>query len=256
MSFDISQLNTALIIICGIVLFIITVLIFFIVMLRKRNNYYLKEKELLQARFEKVLLQSQLEIQEQSFTQISAEIHDNIGQVLSLVRLNLNTQDFSGDAVKVQDTDELLGKAIADLRSLSHNLNTSHIIKAGFKNSVSFLLKSLEQTSVFTTGFHAEDDLNDLPNDKTLILFRIVQEAINNIVKHAEATKISISIKKGENNSRKIIISDNGKGIKEGSVKSGLGMTNMKQRSNLIGAGLAFENNPDGGTSIVILFNH
>jgi signal transduction histidine kinase len=206
----------------------------------------------LQSRFEQVLLQSQLEIQEQSFTQISTEIHDNIGQVLSLVRLNLNTSGFGIDQHKVQFTDELLGKAIADLRSLSHNLNTDHILAAGFHNSVCFLLKSLEQTSLFATSFHSEDDLNDLPDGKILILFRIVQEAVNNIVKHAEATKIEISIKKNADDSRKICIADNGKGMKNESLSEGLGVRNMNQRAKMIGAGLTFEKIAEGGTTLVI----
>lgn len=252
MSVDISKLNSALIIICGVVLFIITLLIFFIVLLRKRHNYYLKEKELLKAQFEKVLLQSQLEIQEQSFTQISAEIHDNIGQVLSLVRLNLNTKGFPENADKLHFTDELLGKAIADLRSLSHNLNAEHILKEGFYESVAFLLKSLEQTKLFKTSLKCDDHMSDIGDDKILILFRMVQEAITNIIKHAEASRIWVEIKSLENGNKQICITDDGKGMDNNRPSNGIGLRNMYHRGNMIDASLNIEKNRLGGTSVII----
>jgi signal transduction histidine kinase len=252
MSVDISKLNTALVIICGIILFVLTLLVFFVILLRKRHNYFLKERELLEARFEQVLLQSQLEIQEQSFTQISTEIHDNIGQMLSLVRLNLNTPDFTTDQQKLQFTDNILGKAIGDLRSLSHNLHTDHILKTGFCNAVQYLLKSLEQTALFHTDFQVEDDLMDLSDEKTLILFRIVQEAVNNIVKHAEATTIAISVQLMHGEDRQIRIVDNGKGMRSGGESQGLGIRNMQQRARMIGAKLEFAKCPEGGTAVII----
>ena len=78
--------------------------------------------------FEQTLLKSKLEIQEHTFNEISREIHDNIGQVLSLVRINLNTLKAPDDMDKVNLMDELMGKAITDLRSLSHSLDADHSI--------------------------------------------------------------------------------------------------------------------------------
>ena len=251
MSIDISKLSTALVIICSIVLFILTLLIFFVIMLRKRHNFFLKEKELMQARYEQVLLQSQLEIQEQAFTQISSEIHDNIGQLLSLVRININTFDRPEDDEKLKFTDEILGKAISDLRNLSHNLHTDHIIKEGFTVATERLLEGLSQTKLYNTRFVCNDDLSGLSDEKTLILFRIVQEAINNIVKHARATTIQVVIDQ-TNNGKKISIVDDGIGMSPSEKSKGLGLKNMFSRAKMIGAHVSIESQLQSGTRISI----
>lgn len=250
-SVDISKLNTALIIICGIVLLLIILLVFFVVLLRKRHNLFLKEKELMQARYEQVLLQSQLEIQEQAFTQISSEIHDNIGQLLSLVRININTLRNQEDAEKIKFTDEILGKAIADLRHLSHNLHTDHIVKEGFTAAAQNLLNGLAQTKLYKTELSSTDDLSDLSDEKTLILFRIVQEAINNIVKHAQASSIKIEIQQ-TNSGRRINIIDDGIGMISKVDSKGLGLKNMVSRATIIGANVSIQSRKDEGTQVSI----
>jgi signal transduction histidine kinase len=250
-SVDISKLNTALIIICGIVLLLIILLVFFVVLLRKRHNFFLKEKELMQARYEQVLLQSQLEIQEQAFTQISSEIHDNIGQLLSLVRININTLKNQEDAEKIKFTDEILGKAIADLRHLSHNLHTDHIVKEGFTAAAQNLLSGLAQTKLYKTELSSTDDLSDLSDEKILILFRIVQEAINNIVKHAQASAIKIEIQQ-TNSGRRINIIDDGIGMISNVDSNGLGLKNMVSRAKIIGANISIHSRKDEGTQVSI----
>src|SRR5688572_14715923 len=100
-----------------VLLLVISILFLFRIYL-KRKNKLLLEKERMNIEFEQTLLKSKLEIQEHTFNEISREIHDNIGQVLSLVRINLNTLKAPDDTEKVNLMDELMGKAIADLRSL------------------------------------------------------------------------------------------------------------------------------------------
>src|SRR5258706_9026809 len=103
--------------------FLILMLMVAVVMLfriyLKRKNKLLLEKERMSIQFEQTLLQSKLEIQEQTFHDISQELHDNIGQVLSLVSIHLNTLNAGQDGDKITLMDELLGKAITDLRNLS-----------------------------------------------------------------------------------------------------------------------------------------
>ena len=99
-----------------VIMLIVAAFILFRIYL-KRKNILLLEKQRMSVQFEQTLLSSKLEIQEQTFTYIGREIHDNIGQVLSLVRLNLNTLTAITDEPKLTLMDELLGKAITDLRS-------------------------------------------------------------------------------------------------------------------------------------------
>jgi signal transduction histidine kinase len=253
MSFDLPEMSNALIIIISIVVIMIIILFFFVVLARKRNNYYLKEKELMESRYAQTLLQSQLEIQEQTFMQISGEIHDNIGQVLSLVRLNLNTLGNVENEEKLNATDELLGRAINDLRHLSHNLNTEQIKEAGLVEAVRKLVLAMEKTGRFQVTFRCDGNII-LKEDRSIIVFRIIQEVVNNIVKHAEATSIAISIEVIHQNIH-IIITDNGKGFDEAaSVEkyTGVGIRNMKIRARMVNATLEIVSHARQGTIVHI----
>jgi signal transduction histidine kinase len=250
MSVDITKINYAILIISGIVIFIIVLLLFFVALYRKRHNFFLKEKELIEARHAQILLESQLEMQENIFTQISREIHDNIGQLLSLVRLNINTIDLKNLEEKLSFTDELLGRAIGDLRDLSHSLNTTYILEAGLVAAMGKLLESLQKTGQFAVSFEPNDVQLDLGNEKTIVLFRIIQEIINNIIKHANATQVDCRIEQEGGKSR-ITIADNGEGFDTAAAArrgNGLGISNMYQRAKMIPAVIDITSTPGKGT--------
>lgn len=254
MSVDISKMNTAWIIICGIVVFMVVVLIFFVALYRKRHNFFLKEKELLEIRHSQILMESQLELQENIFTQISREIHDNIGQLLSLVRLNINTLDLKNLEAKLAFTDQLLGRAIDDLRHLSHNLNTSYILEAGLVLAVGKLLESLERTGQFTVSYAPNDVQLELEEEKIIIVFRIIQEIINNIVKHANARLVECKMERMSEGAR-ITITDDGRGFDTAVLDkpgSGLGISNMFERAKLIPATIHISSTLEKGTTFTI----
>lgn len=232
-------------------------LIVFVFLRRQRKNK--EEKEEMKNRFEQTLLKTQLEIQEQAFTYISQEIHDNIGQILSLARLNLNTFGPVVTEEKIAQTDDLLGKAIKDLRDLSHNLQNNRIHDIGIIESTRQLLASIEKTGRFRTSFQAEDNFHILDPNTDIILFRIIQEIINNILKHAEADQISVRIiheKKGTPEGiTSIEISDNGIGFDLGLLqqeRSGIGLKNIINRAKMIHTSVDVKSMPGKGTTITL----
>lgn len=238
--------------ITSILTFIVLVVGFFVFIKKyqSRRLLHMQEKQALQARFQQELLQTQLEIQEQTFNQISQEIHDNIGQVLSLVRLNVNRLSSPGNEEKIVQTDRLLGQAITDLRQLSHNLNADYLQRSGLVEALSQLLANLERTGKFTTSFSCSADVH-LKDDATIILYRIVQETINNIIKHADASHVSICMEE-ENGLLSIVVADNGKGFDTSVVKEGIGLTNMVNRARMIGASVDMKSGINNGTSVTI----
>jgi signal transduction histidine kinase len=217
----------------------------------KRKNKLLLEKERMSAEFEQTLLQSKLEIQEQTFQHISQELHDNIGQVLSLLSINLNTLKAPDDAIKITMMDDVLTKALADLRNLGHSLDADHIRVNGWPSPVSKLLLQLQHTGKYTTHCKIDDDLPPLGNDKPIILFRMIQEVINNITKHAAADKISFEAQK-QNDQLMIWIQDNGKGFNTQSISNGAGLRNLEKRAKTINAELAIDSEPGKGTLVTI----
>ncbi len=239
-------------------IFILLFFIFFLFyrnVMRKRNQMFLNEEKI-KTDFQQTLLQTQLEIQEQTLKTISEEIHDNIGQGLSLAKLNLNRIDMlkTEDAVeKITDSKELVSKAIQDLRDLSRSLNTDNIVSLGLIRSIEYELDMLRKSG-YQTLLEVTGETKRMEPQKELIVFRIVQEALNNIIKHAEAKSISITAVYNTENLT-LQIKDDGKGMVQKDItdtanNNSLGLRNMQSRAKIIGASFSIESETGAGTLI------
>lgn len=222
---------------------------FFVIVYNKRYRQYEEEKAELLRKFEMEKLNSQLEIQEQTLKHISGEIHDNIGQILSLVGLQLSTLTTTNED-KLAHTSGLLNKAISDLRDLSKSLDTDRITSIGIVEAVGYELQLLEKTGKYKTNFVSDGDFEELSTDKTIIIYRIIQEVINNIIKHAKADTISIHIG-GNQTESFFIIRDNGIGFVSDELSyKGLGLKNITNRAALVGGKATIDSIPNEGTMI------
>jgi two-component system, NarL family, sensor kinase len=254
-------MDTKIIIVIGAAVFallVITFLFRFILLYQKKSIAFTSEKKLMETQFQQEILLSQLEIQEQTLKNISQEIHDNIGQTLSLVKLNLNTIDMEKPAVipqKVDNSKQLVGKAITDLRTLSKKLHSDSILAAGLLKAIEFELGLVEKSGVYQTSLTINGEPVTLDAQKELILFRIVQEAMNNIIKHAHASTIAISANFAHNHLQ-LLIDDNGNGFKlpleQGDINRGIGLRSMENRVKLLNGQIAIETAPEKGTQIQI----
>jgi signal transduction histidine kinase len=150
--------------------------------------------------------------------------------------------------------DDLLGKAITDLRQLSHSLDSDEIRNKGWTEPVLKTLRSLETSGRYKINTRISSDTPTIESEKGIILFRILQEAINNIIKHSQATEINFETR-NENNSLTIELSDNGKGFEFDNVTQGLGLRNLVSRAKMIDANLTLQSKPGSGTSVIIAFN-
>lgn len=233
--------------------------IFFTNVLQKQNKMKLKEEQLKHT-FSQNLLQTQLEIQEQTLKTISQEIHDNIGQVLSLAKLNLNTIDISRQEQLLQKIDsskQLVGKAIQDLRDLSKSLNTDTVAANGLIRSLEYELDMIKKAGEHETILDINGGIVKADPQKELILFRIIQEVLNNIIKHAEAKRINV-LANYTTDELELIISDDGKGFDLKPVAKeeiqqtppGLGIRNMHSRAKLIGADFSMNSVTGQGTTV------
>ena len=211
----------------------------------------------LQYNYEQTLLRSRLEIQEETLRNISQEIHDNIGQVLSLAKLHLNTlpaEPNDGNAEVIVATKELVSKAITDLRGLSKSLHPDRVNELGLEENILHELEMLEKTRLYETHFRISGSPYNVPVQTQTILFRMVQEAISNIIKHAKANRVEILVDY-DPVLFCLSIQDNGVGIASGvatRTESGIGIKNMQNRSAVIGATFELLPVPEGGTEIRI----
>ena len=146
-----TEINFSIFIIAGTVVFamLVTAIIVFLFQIQKKNQTYLYEKQLMKTQFEQALLQT--------LKTISEEIHDNVGQVLSLVKLNLNTVGHLPDEraqAKITRTKELVSKAINDLRDLSRSLHGEKIGEIGLQDAIANELRIIQNTGQFETDIH------------------------------------------------------------------------------------------------------
>jgi len=251
--------NIATLIFLGSVLVVVFVafIILLAILFTNKKNRLLQEKQLMKTQFEQELLQTQLEIQEQTLKTISQEIHDNVGQVLSLAKLNLSTfQPTENDynQSRIDNTKQLVSKAINDLRDLSRSLHGDKITETGLNQSVINELKILQNTGQYETGFRLTGEAYRLEPQKEMVIFRMVQEAMNNAIKHAKAKHIvvEVSYKPG---AFTLSIVDDGIGFDENLLKAqqtGIGLKSMQNRAAMIGGVLTIQSKEGEGSNITI----
>ncbi len=199
----------------------------------------LREKQAIQLRFQQELLQTQIEIQEQTLKTISQEIHDNVGQILSLAKLNLNIFPAANDEqqTKINDTKQLVSKAIIDLRNLSRSMYGDQLNELGLNDAIANELSIIRNTGQFNTELIIQGEKFKLSLQHELVVFRMLQEALNNIIKHAKAKNIEVVLQYS-NPAFAMSVTDDGKGFDPTSInnsKNGMGLKSMKNRAALIG---------------------
>lgn len=236
----------------------------FIVMIvlvyRKRRNLHISEKLNLQSNYRQELLKAQLEIQEQTLTNIGREIHDNIGQVLSFVKLNLNPAGGSLEQLqqKMNDSRDLVAKAINDLRDLSKSLNFQHFAHLGLIKAVEIEAERINKSKLLQLNIMIEGTPYELGEQCELVLFRIFQESVNNSLKHANARNFNINLQfKAE--SFTLTLADDGQGFNiERTLNSfeGSGLKNIENRAALIGAVATLKSSPANGCTIILQLDH
>ncbi len=234
-----------------ILLFLSLTIIFLIAVYRKKQQEYVANQLKMEENFRKELLSAQLEMQELTFKSLSQELHDNIGQVLSLAKLNMSLIDSKNSpeiAENVDQTKTLLNNAISDLRDISKTLNTSYVSEKDLSESIQRELTMLERVRKFKTSFTQSGPAVELSPEVRLIIFRVLQECCNNAVKHAQASTLAIEIK----NSHELLeinIRDNGIGFEKNTEK-GVGMYNMENRMNMINGKFEVNSIKNMGTHI------
>lgn len=204
--------------------------------------------------YERELLNTKLLVQEQTFQHISRDIHDNIGQKLTLARLNLNLMNYSSIEIvqrKVQQTAEIISECLEDLRDISRSLSTDLIMNNGLVKAIENEIQLINKSGLFNIKLFVTGDYLFQKPEKEIILFRILQECLSNIMKHAQASKIEVNLITSQG-TLVIQISDNGKGFDPDKLLDYNGLQNIKSRAHSIDAILEINSAINKGTLITI----
>ncbi len=254
---DYQQIVTVVYIGTIITLLVVAFLVSFVYMYQKRHFTFMREKEQLQSKYQQALLTTRLEIQEETFKAISQEIHDNIGQALSFVKLTINTVDvYNPEAAKEKllESKNQLSQTIQDLRDLAKSLSPDFIKELGLPGAIGQQVHFLQKTGLYQASLTVTGNEYKNQTQEELVVFRIVQELLNNIVKHADATAVEVNMLY-QPDRLTITVTDNGKGFdtnKESNIGKGLGLQNMLSRMSLIKGYITVNSAPGMGTKAII----
>jgi len=245
--------GTAIVMLLGV--FIIS----FLLIYQKKQNKNVLEKTQLKSSFQQELLKTRMEIQEETLNHISRELHDNITQVLSFVKLNLGVLGRNlgeQEKIRVNDNRELIAQSISDLRNLSKSLSFEHISVMGLVKTLEIEAERVNRSGIISLSLSVEGDRYALGEQRELVLFRIFQEALNNALKYAQADnfKMSLYYKAQMFN---LTIEDDGVGFEPELLKDkgGSGLRNIVNRAALIGASAIINSSPGNGCSINLSLN-
>ena len=228
----------------------------FLFLYQRRRFYHIKEKEELNTLFNQTLIQSQLEIQEQTVQHISRELHDNLGQVASLIKANLNTvrleQTPPEVSKKIENTKDLVRQLITDLKQLSVRLSNDRVVHSGLIAALEMEVNRMH--TLYATSLHIDEAFPDVEQDKALILYRMVQEILQNIIKHSHASQIDIKLLYKDDRAS-VEVRDNGVGFdtEKALQHEGRGLYNLQARAKAIGARLSINSNGTQGTTVTIV---
>jgi signal transduction histidine kinase len=208
----------------------------------------------------KLLSESRLrhiEENERMMNQISKELHDNIGQSASLIFASLNKiESFCTDEQVlrlVTNAKDLSNQLLQDAKNISHSLNQNYIKSRSLHSLLQQNLEHLKSFKNIQSEFIIEGEPKNLYPETKLIVYRIAQEAFQNILKHAGATEISITLFYGEQTFR-MRIQDNGIGLVKDTLhnRDGIGLTNMRERAVVLNGELMIEAPQNSGCCVTL----
>lgn len=191
---------------------------------------------------------------EEERSRISKDLHDGIGQQLSALKMSLNnvSQQITDERQRknVQVISEQFSTSVDEVRQISHQMMPRKLMENGLVEAIEDLLASSFQFSNISYQFEHHKVSNRFNQRIEISLYRVLQELINNIIKHADATEVAVQLIRTKN-TLLLFVEDNGKGMGESSSK-GHGLLNIRSRIDMVKGSLNFEPSPNSGTSVSI----
>jgi PAS domain S-box-containing protein len=226
---------------------------------RRRDKEALQSSEAELRRLSSQLLNAQ----EEERKRISRELHDGIGQSLSAIKFTVETalnemaqENPAQVSQSLETVVPLVQEAVEEVRTISRNLRPSVLDDLGILATISWFCREVEDTY---SGIRIHKRINikedDVPDSLKTVMFRLLQEAVNNVTKHARASSIDLSLE-GTDERIELTIEDNGIGfdlekeLAEGRLKDGIGLSSMRERAELSNGSFLIESHKGAGTRV------
>lgn len=232
-------------------------LMIYVNLYNRRKKKHNEETASLKRSFENELLKSQIEVQEQTLKTIAYDLHDNIGQLLGLTIITLgsiNIDDPAKATEKIAAAEDLAKRSVKEIRALSRLLHGEELISRGLIGAIAFELDWVGKSQLYKISYH--NNINALPPKAGIetMIFRLFQETLHNIIRHAKALEIIINLD-FINDQLILSIADDGIGFdftETRKLHKGMGLQNIQKRVAMIGGTVTFDTSPGKGTTITI----
>jgi len=239
-----------------LLILLVTVIMLF-TYFQKRKLKFILDKQEAERRYLEELAESQLETQEQTLKNIGWELHDNVGQLLSVANMQLNvisTEVPEDTKKKFEETRDVINKSLKEVRALSKSLNRDVIHNIGLEQSVRNELERFNKLKFVDAKLQVFGNEDYKINAKDeIIIFRILQEFMSNSIKHSKAKNLDVTLTYLPEK-LSIEIMDDGVGFNLNQVKKGSGLINMESRAELINADFSLKSSENQGVSLTLSY--
>ncbi|MEL6810924.1 MAG: ATP-binding protein [Bacteroidota bacterium] len=252
---DEKEVQSFLIIFSIIAVFLALTIIILFAIFQKRKNKLLREQQEAENRFKEEIIETQVEIREETLRNISWELHDNIGQMLTLAKIQLQNAD--GDCEEVHEASNTIGKCLMELRSLSKLINPDTFKNLSLEEALKLEIERFNRMKYLEATLSFSPPTFTLDLKVEVIIFRMLQEFFTNTVKHSKATKLSVHLNY-DDQLLSIEARDNGIGFdtEKMNVSSGIGLSNIKNRARLINANAKISSKKGEGTQFNLTYKN
>ena len=233
----------------SLIVFITLALVWLFITFQKRKNNLLQDQVDAKKQFEKEIAETQIEIREQTLRNISWELHDNIGQLLTLAKIQLQI----ATPENIKEVSDTIGKGLEEVRALSKLINPDVVKNIKLYEAVQLEIDRFNRLNFIKSDLKVEGNTKKLDPKSEIILFRILQEFFSNTIKHSKATKLDVNLKYLDTQ-LEIIAKDNGVGYNTSiDSNNGIGLNNIQNRAKLINAEIELSSVLEKGTTLKII---
>ena len=241
---------TILLISTTLILLIVIALVILFSTFQKRKNSLLEKQKRDREDFEREITKTQIEIREETLRNISWELHDNIGQLLTLAKIQLQSASIEN----INDVKETLSKGLLEVRSLSKLINPESIKKIQLKEALQLEMDRFNRLKFIKATLNVKGKQRKIHSETSIIIFRILQEFFSNTIKHSKAKHLDVLIDY-KDNLLEITAKDDGVGFSMKDTQfNGIGLENIKNRAKMINAIATFSSEINNGTTLKITY--
>lgn len=226
------------------------------------NRYKLKKQKELDEeliRQQEIRNKAIIEAEERERVRMAKDLHDGVGQQLAAVKLSMNAMEGELTAnteqlERVKALEHMVDETLKEVRAVSHNMMPNALIRKGLAAAVREFIDNIAATGLLKVDLQIVGLNERLENTMETVLYRVLQEVVSNIIKHAQANKVSIQLIHHEDNYLNFVIEDNGKGFdaREANNFNGIGLKNIMSRVQYLNGTVDFDSSPGKGTTVII----